>query len=157
MEIELAGIAKRFGPVRALRDVSLKLSGGDLLVLTGPNGSGKSTLLNILATALAPDEGEYTWNGRPMRQAMQEVRQATGFLGENIALYEDLHAEENLLFWARIYGVDLRHGNSERLSQALEMIKALAGRSQRLSPKRVLKFSSAHGPLFLKFLKQPGI
>ena len=121
MEIELQQVSKRFGAVRALRGVDVSLAPGDLLLLTGPNGSGKSTLLRILATALAPDEGRYLWNGLPVRQAMAQAREAIGFLdAEGSAFYEDLSAEENLTFWAQVYGVGPHNGFSGLLKHVLE-------------------------------------
>ncbi len=137
MEIDLRGISKRFGPIRALQGVDVHLSGGDLLVLTGPNGSGKSTLLRILATALSPDEGQYLWNGAPvtMKETLTEARKRIGYLGEATACYEDLSVEENLAFWAQIYGADTTNGFSQKLSQVLDEWSLIP---QRQRPLRVL-------------------
>ncbi len=107
MRIELQGITKRFGPVKALQSVSLELSAGELLLLEGPNGSGKSTLLRVLATALSADEGQYLWDGKPARSMLYAVRSRLGLLADAGGLYEDFTVEENLLFWTRVYGTAL--------------------------------------------------
>ncbi len=104
MRIELQGITKRFGPVKALQSVSAHVSSGELLLLEGPNGSGKSTLLRILATAFSADEGQYLWDGKPVKSMLSAVRSRLGLLADAGGLYEDFTVEENLLFWARVYG-----------------------------------------------------
>ncbi len=122
MKIHVQKVSKRFGAVQALRDVDMQAADGDLLLLTGANGSGKSTLLRILATALAPDEGRYLWNGLPLKQALAEARHAVGFLDADggSAFYEDLSAEENLAFWAQVYGAGPQYGFSTRLEEVLD-------------------------------------
>lgn len=105
MEVELRGISKSFGTVRALQSIDWKLRGGELALVTGPNGSGKSTLLKILSTALVQDEGQYAWEGQPVRHILQSVRSRIGYLGEQPGLYEDLTVEQNLLFWGQLYSL----------------------------------------------------
>ena len=127
MEIELRQVSKSFGRVRALQSIDLHLRGGELALVTGPNGSGKSTLLKILATALAPDEGEYVWDGKPVHDALDQARRSLGYLGERNSLYEDLTVEENLIFWARVYG---RSWRAQELSEALKLWNMEAYRSR---------------------------
>ena len=120
MEIELSQVSKHFGAVRALAPVDVRLGDGKLLLITGPNGSGKSTLLRILATALAPDQGHYFWDGRPVRTVLQQARKSIGYLGEHMGLYDDLTVAENIAFWGDVYG---RKSTPEEIATTLRLWK----------------------------------
>ena len=104
--IELRGLTRRFGERTVLRDVSATVSPGATLAVLGRNGAGKSTLLRILATLLRPHGGEVVVFGEPLPARAFAVRARIGLLGHEPLLYTDLSARENLLYHARLRGVD---------------------------------------------------
>jgi heme exporter protein A len=101
--IELNNLVKRFGAVKALDGVSLEISSGSTVAIFGANGSGKSTLLRVVAGLLKPTAGTIQLAGGDPRAAKSRI----GYLGHNSHLYPYLSATENLLFYARLYGVDV--------------------------------------------------
>lgn len=99
------GVGKRFGKTTALRSVSFSVEPGEFLTIFGHNGAGKSTLLNIISTLIRTYDGEVTLFGANLRKADENTRRSTGFLAHDSFLYADLTAFENLLFYARLYGL----------------------------------------------------
>lgn len=96
-------IGKAYGPVTALKDVSLQIRPGELFGLIGPDGAGKTTLLRILATLLLPDEGKATVAGRDVVAGWAEIRNRIGYMPGRFSLYQDLTVEENLEFFATVF------------------------------------------------------
>jgi heme ABC exporter ATP-binding subunit CcmA len=133
-----------FKPV--LRGVSLTVPTGATVALLGPNGAGKTTLLRILATLARPSAGEITIDGLDLRRDAQAIRRRTGFLGHQPLLYEELTAEENLEFFARMYGVQERRARVDALLERVglrakvkERVRDLSrGQTQRLALARAL-------------------
>jgi ABC-2 type transport system ATP-binding protein len=103
--IETANLHKRFGDVRAVNGVSFTVNRGEIFSLLGPNGAGKSTTISMLACLLRPDEGDARVMGHSVREDPAGVKNAIGVVPQEIALYEDLTAKENLDFWGRMYGL----------------------------------------------------
>ena len=103
--IDVADLTKSFGPRQALAGVSLHIDPGEFVVLVGPNGAGKTTLLRILATLSRPTSGSLRIAGLDPAQAGNDVRRQIGFLSHRTLLYDDLTAEQNLAFYARMYGI----------------------------------------------------
>ncbi len=103
--IEVRALRKAFGPRVALADVSLRVEAGEFVVLVGPNGAGKTTLLRILATLTRPTSGEVRVDGVDLTRDAASIRRQLGFLSHRTLLYEDLTAEQNLRFYARMYGL----------------------------------------------------
>ena len=103
--LSAADVGRHFGRRRALSKISFDCHAGEIVGLLGPNGAGKSTLLAILATLLAPSTGQVTYGGYTVREAGAALRGRLGMLGHDLFLYPELTARENLLFFARIYGV----------------------------------------------------
>jgi heme exporter protein A len=101
--VDADAIAKSFGRVRVLRDLTLRVAAGEAVVLFGPNGAGKSTLLRVCATLYQPSAGTLTLFGA--RELGPRVRRRIGLLSHQSFLYPDLSARENLAFYARLYGL----------------------------------------------------
>lgn len=104
-EITAADVGRHFGRRKALSQVSFVCRSGEVLGLLGPNGAGKSTLIAILATLLAPSTGQVTYGGRTVNELGAQLRSRLGLLGHDLYLYPELTARENLLFFARLYGL----------------------------------------------------
>ena len=148
-----SGLARRFGQIRALRGVDLRLERGERLALFGANGAGKTTLLRILGLGLSPDAGGLSIDGLdPDRQAL-EARSRIGWLHHASLLYEDLSPRQNLEFWGRLYAVPqvavragALIGEMGLTDYADEPVRILSrGLSQRLSLARAL----IHDPALL--------
>ncbi|HMC82687.1 MAG TPA: ABC transporter ATP-binding protein [Candidatus Polarisedimenticolia bacterium] len=128
--IETRGLGRVFGSRTALRHVGLMVGAGEILALFGPNGAGKTTLLRILATLLRPSRGQAFLGGmdiasRPLRVVL---RRRIGVLLHQLMLYDRLTAEENLLFYARMYSVPSPRDRCRGLLRDL----GLAGREDDL-------------------------
>lgn len=135
--IAIRGLTKTFGPRTALDDVNLSVDSGEFIALVGPNGAGKTTLMRILATLSRPSSGTVRIAGLDLLSDGEQVRRHIGFLSHQTLLYDDLTAEQNLRFYARMYDVDrpqkateARKGRScARISELLERVGLAARRS----------------------------
>lgn len=119
--LELAAVSKFFGRTVALRDVSLRIEQGQRWAVFGRNGAGKTTLLRILATLMRPSRGEVCFGGKPLNGRESELRSRIGFLSHTTALYGDLTAEENLLFYARLHRIEKPRERIAALLRQLEL------------------------------------
>ena len=100
-------LSKRYGGVDALRGVSLRIGEGELFGIIGPDGAGKTTLLRILASLLVPDGGTAQVCGLDVVRQFREVRRRLGYMPGRFSLYQDLTVEENLRFFARLFGTSV--------------------------------------------------
>ena len=106
--IELTGVGKSFGKVRAIDGVDLRVRDGELFGLIGRNGAGKSTLFQLMLGLLSPDAGEVRIRGEAARsRAFLSVKRSLGYLPENVVLYDNLTGAETLRFFAKLKGVPL--------------------------------------------------
>lgn len=103
--IVLRQVSKYYERFVALERVSLTLEPGEFVVVLGRNGAGKTTLLRTLALLLEPSEGELLYDNRPARQLDFAFKRHLGFVGHESFLYDELTVEENLRFYARLYGL----------------------------------------------------
>jgi ABC-type multidrug transport system ATPase subunit len=146
LELSIRELSRNFGRRRALARVSLDCRAGDIIGLLGPNGAGKSTLLAIVSTLAAASAGEVLYGARTAREIGPGLRSRIGVLSHDLHLYAELTARENLLFFARLYGV----GNAQaaaaaaldhaRLSdRGADVISSFSrGMRQRLAVERAL-------------------
>ena len=151
--ITVADVSRHFGRRKALSQISFECHAGEILGLLGPNGAGKSTLLSILATLLSPSSGTVAYGGFTARDAGARLRARLGMLGHDLYLYPELSARENLLFFARLYGVkdptarvaaSLAHANLA--DRADDIVTGFSrGMRQRLALERAL----VHAPRLL--------
>jgi heme ABC exporter ATP-binding subunit CcmA len=115
-------VAKRFGKTTALRSVSFSVEQGEFVVVFGHNGAGKSTLLNIIATLIRSYEGSISLFGGDLSKADEDTRRALGFMSHDSFLYADLTARENLLFYARLYGVNDPTGAAGAMLERVDLV-----------------------------------
>jgi len=103
--IEVDGLHKQFGAVRALDGVSFRAGDGKITGLLGPNGAGKSTCLRILATVLEPDRGTARIGGVDLAADALRARRSLGVLPHSSGLYQNLTARENIAYYGRLHGL----------------------------------------------------
>ncbi len=133
--IEVRNLKKSFGDFQAVQDASFNADSGEALSLLGPNGAGKSTTISMLSGLLAPTSGDAFIMGYSVTKEPEAAKKSLGVVPQDIALYPDLSARENLVFWGKMYG--LRGGAlNSRVDEVLEVI-GLADRQK----DRVDKFS----------------
>ena len=102
--IEVKNISKSYDDIEALKSISLEVNEGELFGLIGPDGAGKTTLMRILTTLLLPDAGEATMAGLEVIRDFKKIRHIVGYMPGRFSLYQDLSVEENLNFFATVFG-----------------------------------------------------
>jgi len=119
--IEVKNLKKSFGDFQAVQDASFSADSGEVLSLLGPNGAGKSTTISMLSGLLAPTGGEASIMGHSVIKEPEAAKKSLGVVPQDIALYPDLSARENLVFWGKMYG--LRGAIlKQRVDEVLEVI-----------------------------------
>jgi ABC-2 type transport system ATP-binding protein len=103
--ISARNLTKRFGDLIAVDHLDFRVNKGEFYSLLGPNGAGKSTTINMLSTILPPSEGSITINGLDANRECNAVRRHIGVVPQEIALYDDLSAFDNLRFFGSLYGI----------------------------------------------------
>lgn len=106
--IEISGLSKCYGPIRALDGINLSVSKGELFGLIGPDGAGKSSLYRILATLSHADKGKVEICGLNPVKDFHRIRLKIGYMPERFSLYQDLTVTENLKFFASLFGVSVK-------------------------------------------------
>lgn len=119
--VEVRNLIKRYTPAgpNAVDDVSFDIHAGELFSLLGPNGAGKTTAISVISTLLSPTSGAVTVDGHDVQKAPMEVRHAIGVVPQELALYDDLTAHENLVFWGEmrgLHGPELKREIAEKLA-----------------------------------------
>ncbi len=133
--IEVQELHKDFGEVYAVQGVSFDVQAGEIFSLLGPNGAGKSTTISMLACLLVPTKGDALVMGHSITGAPQDVKASIGVVPQEIALYEDLSARENLNFWGKMYGL-----RGEALKKRVDEVLDVIGLADRQAG-RAGKFS----------------
>ena len=117
--LQIDSLFKRFGKQPVLNGFSLQVARGDVVGLLGPNGCGKSTVLNIICQLLRADAGQVELMGQPMIEQSAHARARIGYCAQESALYPDLFPQENIQFFARLYGVPAEQRKA-RVSELME-------------------------------------
>ncbi|MDX2184844.1 MAG: ABC transporter ATP-binding protein [Gemmatimonadaceae bacterium] len=156
--MSVRALAKRFGDVTALDGVSFDVEPGELFGLVGPDGGGKTTLFRVLTTLLLPDAGHATVLGQDVTRDLWSLRRRIGYMPGRFALYADLSVEENLGFFASVFGTSVDEGYAliAPIYQQIEPFKtrragALSG---GMKQKLALSCALVHRPDIL-FLDEP--
>jgi ABC-2 type transport system ATP-binding protein len=119
--VKIAELTKKFGDVTAVDNISLEIEEGEIFGLLGPNGAGKSTAINIMCGLLSANKGNISILGKDTVKEANQTKRNTGVVPQDIAIYEDLTAIENVRFFAGLYGlkgIELK----ERSEEALEFV-----------------------------------
>ena len=103
--IEVTDLYKSFDDLQAVQDVSFQVPAGEVLGLLGPNGAGKSTIISMLSGLLNPTGGDASIMGHSVTREPAAAKASLGVVPQDIALYPDLSARENLVFWGKMYGL----------------------------------------------------
>jgi len=103
--IQVRSVSKSYGSIEAVKDVSFNIEKGEIFGILGPNGAGKSTIVNILNTLVKPDKGDVIIDGVNIKNDGKTVKLIMGVVPQEIALYEELSAYENLMFWGGLYDI----------------------------------------------------
>ena len=133
--IQVQDLHKNFEDVYAVQGVSFDVQAGEIFSLLGPNGAGKSTIISMLACLLEPTKGDALVMGHSISREPMAVKEAIGVIPQDIALYEDLSARENLNFWGKMYGL-----RGAALRQRVDEVLEVTGLTER-QKGRVSKFS----------------
>ncbi len=143
--IEANNLAKRFGAVEAVRDVSLRAADGRITGLLGPNGAGKSTTLRILYTVLTPDSGDAFIDGTSIVQSPLEARRHIGVLPHAAGVYQHLSARENILYYGALHGLARadREARADELIALLDMQDFATRAARKLSQGQKMKTALA--------------
>ena len=144
--ISAVGLRKDYGDRSVLRGVDVSVPPGQNAVLFGANGAGKTTLLRILAGLARPDAGDVRIAGLRMRRSGGGARSLVGFVGHQTLLYSDLTCRENLIFYAKLYGVRRPEGRIDTVLEQLNLddradrrVRTLShGMQKRLSVARAI-------------------
>jgi ABC-2 type transport system ATP-binding protein len=117
--IEAKDIRKSYGSNQAVKGISFSIQSGECYGLLGPNGAGKSTTINMMSTLFPPDSGEITINGLDVKKSSEEVKKILGVVPQEIALYANFTAWENMMFWGGLHSIK----KSELQKKAEELLQ----------------------------------
>jgi ABC-2 type transport system ATP-binding protein len=119
--LEVKHLVKKYGDLTAVNGISFDVQKGEIFSLLGPNGAGKSTTISILSTLYAPTSGEVSIGEHSVIKEPMAVRNLIGVVPQELALYEDLTAHENLVFWGQMYGLSGKSLQT-RVGEVLEQV-----------------------------------
>jgi len=151
--IESSGICKAFGDTQALKDITFEVNEGEIFGFIGPDGAGKTTLFRIITTLLLPDDGSMTILGLDSTRGYRKLRENIGYMPGRFSLYLDLTVEENLNFYASVFGTTVEE-NYELIRDIYSHIEPfrtrLAGKlSGGMKQKLALSCALIHKPRLL--------
>jgi ABC-2 type transport system ATP-binding protein len=133
ISVHIQNISKSYEDVKALKDISLQIKQGELFGLIGPDGAGKTSLIRILTTLLIPDTGTATVEGYDVVKDYKEIRKITGYMAGRFSLYQDLTVEENMNFYATVFGTTIE--------QNYDLVKDIYSHIEPFKKRRAGKLS----------------
>lgn len=158
--IETHGLARRFGNMLAVQDLSLSVASGEVFAFLGPNGAGKTTTMRMLACLIAPTSGEAVVAGLRLGSDNDAIRARIGILTESPGLYERLSASENLQFFGRMHGMTVAERDAQ-VKRYLTLLglwdrraEPVGGFSKGMKQKLAIARALLHEPSVL-FLDEP--
>jgi len=151
--IRASGIGKKFETTQALKDISFDVNKGEIFGFIGPDGAGKTTLFRIITTLLLPDEGKISVLGLDTLTGFKELRKNIGYMPGRFSLYQDLTVEENLKFYATVFGTSISE-NYDLISDVYTHIEPFRNRlagnlSGGMKQKLALSCALIHKPALL--------
>ena len=156
--IKVEAVCKSYKATRALQDINLEIKRGELFGLIGPDGAGKTSLFRILTTLSLADSGKASVEGKDVFADYAEIRRTIGYMPGHFALYQDLSVEENLRFYATVFGttVEANYDSIKEIYSQIEMFKDRRARdlSGGMKQKLALCCALVHKPEVL-FLDEP--
>jgi len=124
--IKIEALTKSYGQITAADEINFNINSGEIFGLLGPNGAGKSTTINCISGLLKPTLGEVSINGFSVLSQAIDAKSSLGLVPQDLALYEDLSAQENLNFWGQAYGL-----SGDRLNQRIQTVLQQVGLDSR--------------------------
>ena len=153
--VEVKGLKKSYKDKEVIHGIDFEVAEGEILCLLGPNGAGKSTTINIITGTLSCDSGSIQYRGENIYKNLLRYKAKLGIVPQDLALYDDLSAERNVLFFASLYGLkgsELREGSQFALDftglsdKAKDKVKTFSGGMKR---RLNIACAIAHKPEFL--------
>lgn len=129
--LQVQKLVKKYDSFTAVNGISFEIHEGEIFSLLGPNGAGKTTTISVLSTLLAPTDGDAFIGGHSIRTEAMEVRNLIGVVPQELALYDDLSARENLFFWGNMYNLSGK-ALKTRVEEVLEQIGLTEKANQRV-------------------------
>jgi ABC-2 type transport system ATP-binding protein len=129
--LQASHLVKKYADFTAVNDISFEIAEGEIFSLLGPNGAGKTTSISMLSTLIAPTSGDASIGGHSVTRDPMAVRQMIGVVPQDLALYEDLSARENLNFWGQMYGLSGKTLH-QRVDEVLEQTGMTEKANQRV-------------------------
>ncbi|HFB98852.1 MAG TPA: ABC transporter ATP-binding protein, partial [Bryobacterales bacterium] len=158
--IRATGLTKRFGELTAVDRLDIEVGAGEIFGLVGPDGAGKTTTLRMLCGLVDPDEGGAEIAGYDVRRHPDQVKDSIGYMAQRFGLYQDLTVDENMQFYADLFGIS-RDERRRLLPRLLEMTRMALFRGRRagalsggMKQKLALMCTLLHRPKVL-FLDEP--
>jgi ABC-2 type transport system ATP-binding protein len=153
--ITVRSVSKSFGNIEAVNNVSFNIEKGEIFGILGPNGAGKSTIVNILNTLVKPDKGDVIIDGINIKNDGESIKLIMGVVPQEIALYEELSAFKNLMFWGGLYDIP-KQELTTNVNRTLEIVDLVNRKDDRIKTfsggmKRRINIACSllHGPKIL--------
>lgn len=129
--ITVRSVSKSFNNIKALDNISFNIGKGEIFGILGPNGAGKSTIVNVLNTLVKPDKGEVIIDGANIKDNGHTIKLIMGVVPQEIALYEELSACQNLMFWGGLYGIPKQELKAN-VNRTLEIVDLVSRKDDRI-------------------------